>query len=738
MKSVPVLDTSDVNVAREHLGDAVHPLVVVPVFNAYHDVLACLESLFRFTSVDVPILIVDDAGGDARAFSEVLNSPFVESRSVTILRHHQNTGFVGSCNDGFVIAGQRDVVLVNSDIIVGPEWLDRLSDAAYSSNLIATASTLTNHGTLLSVPHLFRPTPQLPQGHTPESAAIAVAEASSKNRPTIPTAVGHCVYIKRAALNLVGNFDSGFGRGYGEEVDFSQRCVELGFRHVCADDVFTFHRGGGSFGVIAHDLQNENEKTVVGRYPWYRDWVWTAEHDKRSALLPALVTASVALRGMTVAIDARALGPELMGTQQVIIDTIKSLASHSLVSKVVAYVTNVVPLYAQRALVGVPVEFVNAQDSSEKVEEKCDIAYRPYQMWDIGDIEFLRKVGCWTVVNQLDFIAFSNPSYFANVHDWLWYRSVTRAALDAVDGIAYLSTASQNAAHAEGLGSRASVERVVYTSAEFTREVKETEPSLSSLGDRPFILVLGATYLHKNRPFALALLEELRDQGWDGDLVMAGATPPAGSSIGMESRHFLRNPELRDHVHALPAISDTEKAWLLNRAALVLYPTISEGFGLVPFEAAVYGRATVTTRQGSLDEVLPQDIPTLASFDLAESAELVMRVLKDDELRSRIVSSVRESASQFSLETMTESLMELFQDTLRHAPTRVSALVGEDGYEVRWSTKSEQSRVEEFSPGGLVRLGWRMSFLKRLVSPEGSRRQEVIRATANWLRSRRT
>ena len=46
---------------------------------------------------------------------------------------------------------------------------------------------------------------------------------------------------------LIGDFDSEFTPGYGEEVDFSQRCRANGLCHVVADDVFVLHHGGGSF-----------------------------------------------------------------------------------------------------------------------------------------------------------------------------------------------------------------------------------------------------------------------------------------------------------------------------------------------------------------------------------------------------------------------------------------------------------------------------------------------------------
>ena len=81
-----------------------------------------------------------------------------------------------------------------------------------------------------------------------DDAAAVIRERSLRIRPSLPTAVGHCMFVRRSALDLVGDFDPAFSPGYGEEVDFSQRCLRAGLSHVLADDVLVLHHGGGSFG----------------------------------------------------------------------------------------------------------------------------------------------------------------------------------------------------------------------------------------------------------------------------------------------------------------------------------------------------------------------------------------------------------------------------------------------------------------------------------------------------------
>ena len=81
----------------------------------------------------------------------------------------------------------------------------------------------------------------------------AACRAANAGRSVeLPTTVGFCMYIRRAALADVGLFDAEtFGRGYGEENDFCLRASARGWRHLLACDTFVYHEGAVSFGAGA-------------------------------------------------------------------------------------------------------------------------------------------------------------------------------------------------------------------------------------------------------------------------------------------------------------------------------------------------------------------------------------------------------------------------------------------------------------------------------------------------------
>jgi hypothetical protein len=169
----------------------------------------------------------------------------------------------------------------------------------------------------------------------------------------------------------------------------------------------------------------------------------------------------------------------------------------------------------------------------------------------------------------------------------------------------------------------------------------------------------------------------------------------------------------------------------------MLYPTIVEGFGLVPFEAANYGLATLSTRQGSLNEILPTDIPTINSFDSSDFATQIIGLLSDDAERVRIVTRISESGKKFTAEATSDLLVEMFLDMTSRPPKRTAAIIGEDIHFSSWVPgllPVSAPREYVVTPGFLVRIGWKFSRVKQFLSPTGSRRQLMIRKSSNRIR----
>ncbi len=103
---------------------------------------------------------------------------------------------------------------------------------------------------------------------------------------------------------------------------------------------------------------------------------------------------------------------------------------------------------------------------------------------------------------------------------------------------------------------------------------------------------------------------------------------------------------------------------MLRHAALVLYPTSAEGFGLVPFESAMFGTATVSVGFGPLHEVAP-DLPVRAlSWDPVDLADACAQLLDDPHLARRQVDAARSAASTYTWERTAGLLVDVYRTLL--------------------------------------------------------------------------
>lgn len=244
--------------------------VIIPIYNAYDDVIECIESVIKNTEFSGNHLyLINDASPDDRIKPMLEKYAKKYKKEIIFLNNEVNLGFVGTVNRGMK-ESKNDVLLLNSDTEVTANWLKKMSECAYSSDSIATVTPLSNNATLASVPKSYYPN-DLPKGYTLEEMGKLVEECSYNDFPDLPTGHGFCLYIKRDALDKVGYFDEeSFGKGYGEENDFCFRCLNYGYRHVLCDNTYILHKESKSFLESKKELIESGTKVIESKYPEYK------------------------------------------------------------------------------------------------------------------------------------------------------------------------------------------------------------------------------------------------------------------------------------------------------------------------------------------------------------------------------------------------------------------------------------------------------------------------------------
>ena len=240
--------------------------IIIPVYNAYEDLVTCINSIKRWTDLNKHrLVIINDCSTDERM------EPYLEklkNENCMVIHNKTNQGFSSNINLGMAQSEDRDVILLNSDTVVTQNWVEKLLACAYKDAWTATATPLSNNATLCSVPY-FCEENELPDGYTVDTYAALIEKSSMKKYPQIPVAHGFCMLIKREVIKLIGDFDAQtFQKGYGEENDFCYRAVEAGYHHAMCDDTFILHTGTSSFEEKEkRKYIQEHEKILDERYP---------------------------------------------------------------------------------------------------------------------------------------------------------------------------------------------------------------------------------------------------------------------------------------------------------------------------------------------------------------------------------------------------------------------------------------------------------------------------------------
>jgi GT2 family glycosyltransferase/2-polyprenyl-3-methyl-5-hydroxy-6-metoxy-1,4-benzoquinol methylase/glycosyltransferase involved in cell wall biosynthesis len=243
--------------------------IIVPVYKGLADTRRCLESVLAARcATPWRLIVINDASPEPEV-TDWLRAFAPGDERVTLLENPENLGFVGTVNRGMALSGEHDVLLLNSDTEVANDWLDRIRAAAYGDQKVASVTPFSNNATICSYPR-FCEDNELPAGWDTARLDALFARTNAGQVVDVPTGVGFCMYIRRAALAEVGLFDvEHFGKGYGEENDFCIRAAAAGWRNLHALDTFVRHFGGVSFGASKSPRERAAMQTLRRLHPRY-------------------------------------------------------------------------------------------------------------------------------------------------------------------------------------------------------------------------------------------------------------------------------------------------------------------------------------------------------------------------------------------------------------------------------------------------------------------------------------
>jgi glycosyltransferase involved in cell wall biosynthesis len=387
-------------------------------------------------------------------------------------------------------------------------------------------------------------------------------------------------------------------------------------------------------------------------------------------------------RPVHIAIDGACLSPDPhTGTQVVVLEIARWLHLTRPEARVELAVPQASVPAVRNEFVGLDIDVV-ARDRRSRSDDRCDVVYRPYQLLDARELAWMLARGRRLVVSQLDMIGASNPSYHPAPDMFFGARNLQRWLMRHADGVTFISEFGLASTTSEVVDLDPRRLTVVSCGADVTRPDRVTAPALALPSER-FVLCLSATFWHKNRCHAIRVFAEMARNGYDGGLVIAGPEPYYGSSVEEENSILVGLGAVSTRVVRIGRVAEAEKWWLLARADVVLYPSVVEGFGLVPFEAAAAGTPCVAMRSTALAEVLGDAPSQMTTWDVGRWADRAHRLARDDAAASSAVDHIIGVATTFTWERCAQRTWTALDAVLAGAPARAD--VDEGGPLVRVS-----------------------------------------------------
>jgi len=255
--------------------------LVMPVYRGLAQTKAALHSVLAAAPAGASVIVVDDCTPEP-ALARWLDGLAAAGR-ILLRRHAQNLGFCAAVNTGLQAAKNRDVLLLNADILLPPGAIETLAAVAYADAATGTVTPLSNEASICSYPNVNGN----PMPDARETARLnkLAGDANGLAAVEIPSAIGFCMFIRHDCRRLTGGFRGEiFAQGYGEENDFSLRARHLGFRHMAATGAFVAHEGGVSFRAAARGLMVRNLRILNNLFPGYHEMVLA--HGAQDPLAP--------------------------------------------------------------------------------------------------------------------------------------------------------------------------------------------------------------------------------------------------------------------------------------------------------------------------------------------------------------------------------------------------------------------------------------------------------------------
>jgi glycosyltransferase involved in cell wall biosynthesis len=253
-----------------------------------------------------------------------------------------------------------------------------------------------------------------------------------------------------------------------------------------------------------------------------------------------------------------------------------------------------------------------------------------------------------------------HPEWYPYRRDWLrrsFYRRSARAAAHIITDSAF---SADEIAAAYSIARNKITVAPLGVSHDFAPHPLDLACELPSEVTTPFVLHVGD--LHERRNLVMlvdAVLAARRHFGALPALSLVLAGVDRGVAEGL--CELAAEADAAEAVVPLGVVDEPLLHALYRCASALVYPSLYEGFGLPVLEAMASGTPVIASRAASIPEVLGDAGILLDPSDVAAWTDAMVRVVNDEQLRSRMVHDGRSRAATFTWERTARATLAVYR-----------------------------------------------------------------------------
>jgi glycosyltransferase involved in cell wall biosynthesis len=169
----------------------------------------------------------------------------------------------------------------------------------------------------------------------------------------------------------------------------------------------------------------------------------------------------------------------------------------------------------------------------------------------------------------------------------------------------------------------------------------------------PYILAVASQVYHKNITKLIEAFDKIcKHKKSDFSLIIAG-----GSDDCFQKQSYKIRSDAS--IRFTGRVTDEELVKLYQEAAVLVFPSLYEGFGIPPLEAQACGCPVVASNVASMPEILGDSVLYFDPNNIAEIQDVIYQVIGYPSLRESLIEKGYANVSRFSWDTSVRQLYDI-------------------------------------------------------------------------------